>query len=386
MAGTFPSVAGCQNVNANGLPLVNATLTVFVGGSLALASVFQDIGLSTGGQNPMTTDTTGRLPFFYVADGVYRVRLVDSTGVLIYDYAQLASIGSSSSGGGGSGVDPTTVFQTGDLLWHQIGGARSGWVRANALTLGSAVSGASEFASSTAQNLFLYLWNNYPNSKCPVVGGRGATAAADWAANKQITLPDLRGRSPAGKDGMGNSRANIIPDGNITSGDTGDTDAAFGGEANHTLAGTEMPSHNHGITDPGHLHGITDPTHNHSITDPTHSHGVSDPTHTHGVNDPTHLHTYTKFNAINNSASAGSTVDTQSTTANTSASSTGITLQNAATGVSVNAGLTSISVNAGLTGIGVVSAQTGIGIQNSGGGAAHNNMPPFSIGTWYIKL
>ena len=103
--------------------------------------MFQDIGLIIPGQNPMTADITGRLPLFYVADGTYQVRLVDQYGMLIYDYPQVASIGASSTGGGGTPVDPTTVFQTGDELHLTVTGPRTGWVRDNGLTIGSATSG-----------------------------------------------------------------------------------------------------------------------------------------------------------------------------------------------------------------------------------------------------
>ncbi len=42
--------------------------------------------------------------------------------------------------------------------------------------------------------LFTHLWTNFANTECPVSSGRGASAAADWAANKDIKLPDYRGR------------------------------------------------------------------------------------------------------------------------------------------------------------------------------------------------
>jgi hypothetical protein len=319
MAGLFPSIGNSQNVDANGRPLAFAVLTVFLGGTTAQAQVFQDIGLIIPGQNPMVADITGRLPLFYVPDGTYRVRLVDRFGAGIFDYPQVASIGASSTGGGGTPVDPTTVFQTGDPLWQSVNTLRTGWVRQNGFTIGSATSGSSERANTDCQNLFLFLWNNYSNAKCPVVGGRGASAAADWAANKQITLPDMRGRTAAGVDAMGNARANIIPDGNVTSaGDTGDTPGATGGEANHTLLPGELAAHSHPITDVQHSHG---------------------------------MHQFVAFTP---------TVNPQLTYADGGGGGAG-------------------STGAAFTGINTTN-------NNVGGGGAHNNMGPFSLGTWFIKL
>lgn len=257
MAGLFPSIANSQNVDVNGQPLAGAVLTVYNGGTQALASCFQDIGLAIPAQNPMTADETGRLPIFYVNDGVYAVLLRDESGTQIYFYPQVASIGASSSGGGGSGVDPTTIFQTGDPIWLPRAGIRAGWVRMNARTIGSATSGATERANNDCQNLFLELWGDYPDAKCPVLGGRGVSAAADWAANKQITAPDMRGKGPFGLDGMGNARANVIPDSNVRGGDTGDTADAIGGEANHVLTVGELAAHTHGTTESPHSHGFT---------------------------------------------------------------------------------------------------------------------------------
>src|SRR5262249_49108568 len=109
---------------------------------------------------------------------------------------------------------------------------------------------------------FTYLWTNCPDAHCPVLGGRGASGLADFNANKQLTLPDLRGRicSPVGLDDMGNSAAGRILAGNVTSGggDTVTTPGATGGEANHTMQLAELAAHNHtvNITDPGHQHTI----------------------------------------------------------------------------------------------------------------------------------
>lgn len=240
MAGLFPGISNSQNVDRNGVPLANAVLTVYQGGTLTLASCFQDIGLAISRQNPMTADVTGRLPIFYVADGIYRVRLVDQYGVLVYDYPQVASIGASASGGGGTAVDATTIFQTGDPLWLPVTGTRNGWVRMNARTIGSATSGASERANADCQNLFLYNWNTFPDAVCPVTGGRGASAAADWAANKIIATPNMRLRGPFGLADMGNTRLTDFDALTFTYGDPV-TAAALLGAARKTLAISEIP-------------------------------------------------------------------------------------------------------------------------------------------------
>lgn len=367
MAGLFPGICNGQNVDANGQPLASAVLTVYNGGTLQLASVYQDIDLQIPGSNPMTADITGRLPLFYVADSTYRVRLVDQTGILIYDYPQVASIGASSSGGGGTPVDPTTIFQTGDVLWQDVSGIRSGWVRNNGLTIGSAVSGASERANADCQNLFLWGWQQ----NWTVVGGAGASAAADWAANKQLTLPDYRGYVPGNLDDMGNTPAGRYTGVPFVSGNA-TTAASVVGEATHVLLLTESTPHTHALNDPGHAHYVTDPTHNHGVNDPTHSHGVSDPTHAHSQQGNTIL-----------SEASGHVPGLE---ASSNEANTGGTTGNSATGISISAASTGISIQSHATGLTVNTATTGITMASVGGGAAHNNTQLTVLGTSYRKL
>lgn len=71
--------------------------------------------------------------------------------------------------------------------------APAGWVRLRGGTIGSASSGASERAHADTHDLFVLLWNEFDNTAAPVIGGRGASAEADWTANKRITLFDDRG-------------------------------------------------------------------------------------------------------------------------------------------------------------------------------------------------
>lgn len=109
----------------------------------------------------------------------------------------------------------------------------SGWLAMNDGTIGNALSGASNYANANAVTLFTLLWNNYTDVHAPVSGGRGASAAADFAANKTITLTRVLGRAIIGGGGTGAGLTTRI------SGD-------YGGEETHIDSATEMPSHNHG--------------------------------------------------------------------------------------------------------------------------------------------
>jgi hypothetical protein len=190
--------------------LANCILTVYAGGTTTPAATFQDIGLVIPAPNPLVADASGRIPLFFVADGSYALRLTDKNGVQSnggFFYPQIPSIGASSSGGGGTPVDPTTVASTGDLKWRLENTTIAGWVRLNGRTIGNAGSGASERANADCQALFIYIWSTYSDALCPVLGGRGASALADFNAGKQITLLSARGRDVRGLDDMGNAAA-----------------------------------------------------------------------------------------------------------------------------------------------------------------------------------
>lgn len=89
------------------------------------------------------------------------------------------------------------AWSTGDVKLTIKTVADATWVLMNDGTIGSASSGASTRANADCENLFLLLWNNISDTYAPVTGGRGASAAADWAANKKIKLLTVLGRSLA---------------------------------------------------------------------------------------------------------------------------------------------------------------------------------------------
>lgn len=85
------------------------------------------------------------------------------------------------------------VFQTGQLKFTYNITPQSGWIVLQEGTIGSATSGATRLASATAQALYYLLWNGTIDTDCPVTGGRGVSAAADFSANKPMALPAANG-------------------------------------------------------------------------------------------------------------------------------------------------------------------------------------------------
>ena len=131
-------------------------------------------------------------------------------------------------------------FSTGDVKFTLKTTADTGWIMANDGTIGSASSGATTLADPSAQNLYTLLWNNISNSYAPVTGGRGASAAADWAANKALQLTAMLGRAlaVAGTGSGGNATAHALG-------------SAIGDEA--------LQSHNHTTNETPHAHSASTP-------------------------------------------------------------------------------------------------------------------------------
>jgi len=139
------------------------------------------------------------------------------------------------------------ISQTGMVMPLLGRTAPTGWILWFG-TIGIASSGATNRANADTLALYTQLWNDFANSEAAVSGGRGASAAADFAANKPIALPDPRGRVIACLDNLGGTAANRITSGN--SGINGTTIGATGGDE-------RMHQHTHGVTDPGHQHTVS---------------------------------------------------------------------------------------------------------------------------------
>jgi len=254
-AGTLP-LAMAQQVDINGKPLAGCLVNFFVAGTVATPqNSFSDFGLSQNPNPILQCDQAGRVPMFWLADGLVHVRLTDSTGVSIIDTTMQVLGPSSGGGGGGSTVDPTTILASGDLKVKYGTGPLSGFVRANGLTIGNATCGCSERANADTQALFVYLYTTDPN--LAVSGGRTGNALNDYNASKQLTLPDWRGRAIAALDDMGNSAA-----GRLTAtyfGTAATVLGAAGGSQSQTFLQANLPALNFPVTDPGHTHTGTIP-------------------------------------------------------------------------------------------------------------------------------
>lgn len=91
--------------------------------------------------------------------------------------------------------------RTGDVKATYWSSAPLGWVAMNDSTIGNIGSGAT-VAGQYVFQLYKTLWDAVSNTYAPVATGRGATAQADFIANKAMTLPLSLGRSIAA-NGLG---------------------------------------------------------------------------------------------------------------------------------------------------------------------------------------
>lgn len=325
MAG-FWHLSHHQMRDPNGGVYAGARASFLKSDSLLPLTVYQDYGLGTPHPNPVVANSYGIFPpvFLDETDSFYRQRITTSGGVIIpgTDVGILPIIGPSGGEGGAEvPVDTNALLQTGDFLWQPRSGARSGFVRANGRTIGPATSGASERANADCEALYLYLHQNYSNTFCPVTGGRGASAAADWGDGKPLGMPNARNKGAFGLPDMGNSDSGEFDSLVFGAGDK-TTPLSFGGDANLTILTANLPP-------------------------------------------------YTPSGSVSTSV----------VTANPSAS--GSVLWFSGAGVLGAPAGSTISV-ANLNPLSATSAFTGAA--QGGSSTAMDKMPPFMLGTWYVKL
>lgn len=152
-------------------------------------------------------------------------------------------------GGSGATTGDTKFRPSNDNLLNNAGGW---WVRSDSTTVGNPSSNATQLASNIAQGLFTYLWTNFPNSICQLFNSsgapvsRGASAAADWAANCAIATLDMRGAAIKGLDAMSGAAKGAYSGVPFSTG-SATTPGSTAGENTHTLTVGELAAHVHGV-------------------------------------------------------------------------------------------------------------------------------------------
>lgn len=225
------------------------------------------------------------------------------------------------------------ALPTGALVDTCNTSADIGFVMASSQTIGNAASGAldptHQRANADTAALFTLLWNSEPTNTILVIRDssgnpttRLASAALDFAANKRMPTPDLRGRVRAGMDNMGGTTAQNRLTNIGGAGIVSTTLFASGGTQTHTLVVGEAPDHTHSVAANSHTHtGSTMANHTHTGTTNAHEHnagvktgGVSSllPDHSHTIPQVDHLHSVTVQDGEAVAVSAGSGVSVQS--------------------------------------------------------------------------
>jgi microcystin-dependent protein len=244
-----------QARDLNGRAFPGAKAFFFDANTTTPRVVYADNAATTPLTQPVLADSQGRFPAVFLPSGLYRERVTTAGNVLLWDIVEIDPAPTVTTGGGGGSVAANLLFRTGYLMPYYGTGVLDGFVRCAGRTIGSASSTGTERANADAQALFEFLWAADVN--LAVSGGRGATANADWLANKALTLPDFRGRVMAGLFDMGNTALTIPSGVPINAGTVTELGRVLGAQT-HTLTTPQIPSHGHTatVTDPGHIHTV----------------------------------------------------------------------------------------------------------------------------------
>ena len=118
------------------------------------------------------------------------------------DFATTASVNAAIA----AAVAAIVVTPVGQVAPFALASAPAGWLKANGGTIGNASSGGTLRANADTSALFTALWTDFPNTVLAIqdsagaASTRGASAAADFAANKRLPVLDLRGEFIRGLD------------------------------------------------------------------------------------------------------------------------------------------------------------------------------------------
>lgn len=147
--------------------------------------------------------------------------------------------------GGGSWVSGYPILSAVTTM-ARISDDGNRWLRCDGRTIGSATSGGTARANADMEDLFTHLWSEFTNTELIIQDStgtpttRGASAAADFAADKRMPLLDMRGRIVAGMDDpTGSAAAN-----RVTNASADVLGGSMGAET-HTLTESELADHSH---------------------------------------------------------------------------------------------------------------------------------------------
>lgn len=256
--GSLWNRSGMVERYADDLRADGAKAFFFQGGTTTALTVFRDSGEGAAHPNPVVADANGRWPDVFVPYvNSFDVQVKSKDDVQI-TFSRLIP--------NPNPVDTTVIVppenqvQTGMIHAEMLNTTKPGYVRLNGRTIGNASSSATERAHPTdTLPLFTYLWNNLNDNFATVSGGRGASPAADFNANKNITLLSWRGATPIGLDDMGNAAAGAFAGLAFNFGGPTSPGSLIGANS-VTLSAAQMPAHAHTgttSTDGAHTHPVS---------------------------------------------------------------------------------------------------------------------------------
>lgn len=365
--------SGSLEFDENGDRAPGAQAFFFVGNTTTPLTVYQDAGESTPHEHPVEADADGRWPAVfipYIASFDEQITTGSGTQLSYFELIPNPNPVEEAE----DSVDETALARTGQVCWEPIAGTRSGWVRLNARTIGSATSGATERANDDCEDLFVYYWNNLSNAQAAVSGGRGASAAADWAANKQIALLDGKSSFLMGLDDMGGSAASRLGSAPFSNGNA-TTPGSVVGANTHTLISAELPAHDHTFAATTSSEGA----HTHTGTvnsDGAHSHTIT-------ISDPGHSHTGSAAASNFNATAAGG----GNLWGSSNQSGVALSINGNTTGITASSNSTGAHTHTFTTGSSGAHTHTISGTTSSvGSGDAHNIVSRALLGTFFQKL
>jgi len=384
--GSLWNRSGTVERYADDLRAAGAQAFFFNGGTTTPLTVYQDSGEASAHPHPVVADANGRWPDVFIpytlsfdvqVKSADDVQLTYSLEIPNPDPIELSVT-----------IPAESQVGTGMIHAEMLNTTKAGYVRLNGRTIGNASSSGTERANADTSALFSYLWNNLIDGIAAVSGGRGGSAASDFAANKTIVLPNWQGTVPLGLDDMGAAAGGFLALGfDVGNATTAGSRTGINGI---TLISDNLPAHSHSGTtaaESAHTHGVSGTTASAS-NDHTHSGTTaSNGAHIHGVTDPGHTHTHSAVTSVGGILDGSGGVGLASATINSAVTGISINSDGAHTHTFTSGGQSASHTH-------TLSFTSDAGSAHShtfttdtvGSSTAFNNLPRSVLVTWFIKL